>query len=457
MLKLYNTLTRKKEVFRSLKPPHVGLYACGPTVYDYAHLGHFRAYVFVDILRRVLEYNGFRVKHVMNITDVGHLVGDQDLGKDKMEVGAKREKKTVWEIAKFYTKDFFEAMEKLNVKKPHIVCQATEHIQEMIGLVKKIEKNGFAYQISDGIYFDTSKLPDYGKLAGLDIEGLKEGARVEPNPEKRHLTDFALWRFSAKGKKRAMEWGSPWERGFPGWHIECTAMSVKYLGEEFDIHTGGVDHIPVHHTNEIAQAQGAFGHDVVRYWLHNEFLLVEGKKMSKSLGNIYNIHDVIARGFDPLALRYLFLTAHYQRKMNFTWKALEAAQKALWKLRERVSAISKNKRKGEEKYKKMLKEAINDNLDTPRALAIVWEMIKKSEGGGNLLLDFDKVLGLCLAQTKVKIKIPKEIKALVEEREKLRKEKKWQEADMIRRKVEKLGWKIEDTEKGTKIKKIEML
>lgn len=466
MLKLYNTLTRKKEEFKPVKPSEVGLYACGPTVYDYAHLGHFRAYVFVDILRRSLEYSGFQVKHVMNITDVGHLMSDQDIGEDKMEVGAKREKKTVREIAKFYTDDYFSAMEKLNVLRPQVVCQATEHIEEMIDLVKKIEKNGFAYKISDGIYFDTSKLADYGKLAGLDIEGLREGARVEANPEKKNPTDFALWRFSPKGEKRTMEWDSPWGRGFPGWHIECTAMGVKYLGEEFDIHTGGVDHIPIHHTNEIAQAQGAFGHDVVRFWMHNEFLLVEGKKMSKSLRNIFNIHDVEKRGFDPLALRYLFLTTHYRKRMNFTWKSLEGAQQALRNLHRSSSGVegsrpARSAARGDtpevKSWQRRFLGAINDDLNTPQALAIVWDLLKAKiadKDKRKLLLDFDRVLGLKLGERRTVEKIPDEVQELIEEREKLRKQKKWGDADKVRQKIEKTGWGIEDTAEGPKIKKI---
>lgn len=465
MFKLYNTLTRKKEEFKPLKPPKVGLYACGPTVYAYAHLGHFRAYVFVDVLCRALEYSGYQVKHVMNVTDVGHLVGDQDLGEDKMEVGAKREKRTVEEIAKFYTDDFFAAMEKLNVLRPQVVCKATEHIQEMINLVKKIEKNGFTYRISDGLYFDTSKLADYGKLAGLDVEGLREGARVEANPEKKNPTDFALWRFSPNppvgGQKRQMEWQSPWGVGFPGWHIECTAMGVKYLGEEFGIHTGGVDHIPIHHTNEIAQAQGALGHDVVRFWLHNEFLLVEGKKMSKSLRNIFNIHDVEKRGFDPLSLRYLFLTTHYRKRMNFTWKSLEGAQRALKKLRDSSSGVDRVKRdkgdtSGVESWQNKFGKAISDDLNTPQALAILWDLLKAKVADKDkreLLLDFDRVLGLKLGERRAVEKIPDEVQELIKEREKFRKQKKWQDADKMRQKIEKLGWRIEDTAEGPKLGK----
>lgn len=470
MLKLYNTLTRKKEEFRPIKRFQVGLYACGPTVYDYAHLGHFRAYVFVDVLRRVLEYNTYKVKQVMNITDVGHLVGDRDLGKDKIELGAEREKKTAREIADFYTDDFFKAIEGLNVLKPQIVCKASEHIQEMIDLVRKIEANGFTYRTSKGIYFDTSKLSDYGKLAGLDIEGLKEGARVEADSEKKNPTDFALWRFSPKKQKRAMEWDSPWGKGFPGWHIECTAMSVNYLGERYDIHTGGVDHIAVHHTNEIAQAQGAFGRDIVRFWLHNEFLLVNGKKMSKSLGNIYKMNDILERGFEPLALRYLFLTAHYRNRMNFTWQSLEGAGRALEKLRElvadangrtatlRVQNLAEDTVAGLEarRWQSKFVKFLNDDLNTPKALALVWDLLKAAiskKDKRELIDEFDRVLGLKLME-RTETRIPQEVKILVDKREDWRRKKKWEEADKIRDKIKEMGWEVEDTEEGTKTRKV---
>jgi len=344
-MNLYNTLTRKKEHFKPIKQNQVKLYACGPTVYDFVHIGHFRAYIFIDVLRRALKYNGFDVKHVMNITDVGHLTDDADAGEDKIEKKALQEKKTVWDIAKFYTDDFFSAMKALNVQKPDIVCKATDHISEMIKMVQRIEKNGYAYRISDGIYFDTSKLRDYGKLARLDIVQLQEGARVEPNPEKKNSTDFALWKFSPKDVKRQMEWKSPWGVGFPGWHIECTAMAVKYLGIKIDIHTGGIDHIPVHHTNEIAQTQGAYGRDIVRFWLHNEFLLVDGKKMSKSKKNFYRLSDVVKQRISPLAVRYFFLQAHYRIPVNFTWAALGSAQSGLNNLYDKIreTQISKLK------------------------------------------------------------------------------------------------------------------
>ncbi|MFH8080661.1 MAG: cysteine--tRNA ligase [Candidatus Aenigmatarchaeota archaeon] len=493
MLFLYNTLGRKKMPFKPIKDKIVKMYSCGPTVYDYTHLGHFRAYVFVDVLKRVLKYNNYKVKHVMNITDVGHLTSDADTGEDKMEKGARREGKSVWEIAEFYTKDFFDAMEKLNVEKPDIICKATDHIKEMAEMVQKIIDNDYAYVISDGIYFDTSKLKDYGKLAGFKPEELKAGARVEFNEEKRNPTDFALWKFTAKDQKRQMEWENEFffrpnqidvgkiiayaqenpnikiektgkkfkltVRGFPGWHIECSAMSTKYLGKVFDIHTGGVDHIPVHHTNEIAQSQAALKKESVKFWLHNEFVLVENQKMSKSLQNFYTMHDIISRGFDPLSLRYLFLTAHYRSKINFTWDSLKAAENAYKSLKEKIASLDASK-KGERKkikdYKKKFLEFINDDLDTPRALALLWQMLKDEQLGDRekyeLALDFDKVFGLKLDQSK--IDIPKEILDLAEKRLKARKEKNWKLADELREEIKRRGYKIEDTEDGYKIFKL---
>jgi len=463
-IKLFNTMGRKKQLFKPLKDKEVRMYSCGPTVYDYAHLGHFRAYVFVDVLKRVLEYNGFKVKHVMNITDVGHLTSDADTGEDKMEKGAKREGKTVWEIAEFYTKDFFDAMDKLNVKKANVICKATDNIKEMIEFIKKIEKNGYAYRTSDGIYFDTSKLKDYGKLAGLDINGLKEGARVEPNPEKRNPTDFALWKFSPKDSKRQMEWPSPWGIGFPGWHIECSAMSIKYLGDQIDIHTGGVDHIPIHHTNEIAQSQGALKKETVRFWLHNEFVLINNQKMSKSLNNFYTMRDIINKGFDPLALRYLLLTSHYRSKLNFTWESLQSAQNSLNTLRENIILLQKPDKKKSDKrkineYKKKFLEFINDDLNTPYAISLLWKLIRDEDEISNkdkykLIMDFDRVFGLNLKDIKeVKIKVPKEIQKLIKEREDARKRKDWKRADEIREEIRAKGYVIEDSKDGVKISK----
>ncbi len=489
----YNTLTKKKEEFKPLNPREVGLYSCGPTVYDYTHIGHLRTYVFVDILKRVLRYNGFKVRHVMNITDVGHLTSEADTGDDKMEAGARREGKTVWEIARFYSDYFFKVMAKMNVSRADVVCKATDHIKEMVELVKRLEEKGFTYKTFDGIYFDTSKLPDYGKLAGLDIEGLKEGARVEKNPEKKNPTDFALWKFSpstlrqladrsgqAPVKKRQMEWQSPWGVGFPGWHIECSAMSMKYLGETIDIHTGGIDHIPLHHTNEIAQSEAATGKPFVKYWLHAGHLLIEGEKMSKSLGNFYRLEDVEKRGFHPMALRYLFLTAHYRSTMNFQWSALEGAGKAWERLKEKFSIfnfqfsnkeqrtmLSQEKMAKLDEFKKRFNKYINNDLDMPKVLALVWQVVKSNipdYDKRDLLVEWDEVLGLGLGSVGATGRSPKltgvgaqqvapEIKLLIKKREHLRRKEKWEEADELREQIEEKGYRVEDGEEGTKVKK----
>lgn len=462
-IKFFNTMSRQKEIFKPIIPGQVKMYSCGPTVYVYAHIGHFRAYVFVDVLRKVLKYNGFKLNHVMNITDVGHLTSDADTGEDKIESKAKKEGKSAWEIAEFYTKDFFDAMEKLNIEKPEIICKATDHIQDMINLVKKIEENGFTYKTSDGIYFNTSLLPDYGKLAGLDIEGLKEGARVEKNPEKKNPTDFALWKF-AKGKRRQMEWKSPWgDHSFPGWHIECTAMSMRYLGEVYDIHTGGVDHIPVHHTNEIAQAEAATGKEFVNYWMHNEFVNINKEKMSKSKGNIFNMNDIIKQGYDPLALRYLFLTAHYRSKINFTWESLKSAENTLETLRENVrllqeSGLGETDNKKIIEYKNQFLEFVNDDLNTAEAISLMWKLIREEneisdKGKHNLILEFDRIFGLKLGDIKIEDKIPKKIQELIGERKQARENKNYKKADEIRDQLEKLGYVLQDTKDGVKIRK----
>ncbi|OYT43681.1 MAG: cysteine--tRNA ligase [Candidatus Aenigmarchaeota archaeon ex4484_56] len=460
-LKLYNTLTRKKEIFKPLKDNIVGLYSCGPTVYSYAHIGHFRTYIFVDTLKRVLRYNNYRVKHVMNITDVGHLTSDADTGEDKLEKEARIEKKNVWEIAEYYTKDFFNAMEKLNVEKPDIVCKATEHIQDMLKFIEKIEEKGYTYRTSDGIYFDTSKLDDYGKLARLNIKGLEKGKRVEFK-EKRNVTDFALWKFSPKDKKRQMEWESKWGVGFPGWHIECSAMSMKYLGEVFDIHTGGVDHIPIHHTNERAQAKAVIGKEFVRYWLHNELVMVDGEKMSKSKRNFLNMEDIEKRGFDPISLRYLFLATHYRAKLNFTLDSLKGSENALNTLRYHMLLLQRpdNEKSNVEKikeYKKQFLEFINNDLNTPKAISLMWKLIRdekeiNNEDKYNLILDFDRIFGLKLEEVK-SLKLPDEIVKLVEEREKARKNRDWKEADKIREVLKKKGYLIDDTPDGPIVRK----
>jgi len=462
----FNTLTRKKEELVPVEKGKVKMYCCGPTVYWYAHVGNFRTYVFEDVLRRVLEFNDFKVEHVMNITDVGHLTSDADTGEDKMEVGARRERKTVWEIAEFYAKAFFEDAEELNILKPTVICKATDHISDMIGLIRKLEKKGYTYIIDDGVYFDTSRLKDYGKLTGMDFEGLNEtlkaGARVEFNPQKRNITDFGLWLFSPKGKKRQMEWDSPWGVGFPGWHIECSAMSMKYLGENFDIHCSAIDHIPIHHTNEIAQSEGATGKKVVNYWLHGAFLVFgEKTRMAKSKGKVITVQNLIEEGFDPLAFRYLCLTAHYRSELIFTWESLQASQKALFTLREHMRKLSENlegeikKTLKAEEYRKEFLEAVNDDLNMPKALTVVWKLVRDEKEVSNrekycLLLEFDKILALDLTREVTEEKLPEEAEALIRKREEARRAKDWKTADNIREQLKAMGIMIEDTPQGVK-------
>ena len=385
MIQLYNTLTRNKEEFKPLKDKKVGLYTCGPTVYFFAHIGNLRSYIFSDILKRVLEYNGFKVNHIMNITDVGHLTSDSDDGEDKVEAGAKKENKTAKEITEFYTKAFQEDLKKLNIQSPSKWLKATNYIKEQIELIKVLEQKHFVYKTSDGIYFDASKLKNYGKLANLQKQEIKPGARVEIISEKKNPTDFALWKLSPVNTKRQQEWNSPWGTGFPGWHTECVAMSIKYLGIPFDIHTGGIDHIQIHHTNEIAQAEAAFSKNLANFWLHNEFLTLSGGKMAKSEGNIYTIDSLIEKGFNPLTYRYLCLTAHYRTQLNFSFEALEAAKNALENLYQKIIELKSDNKKlntNKEKldnYKQRFLDYVNDDLNTAQALALIWDLLKDSE------------------------------------------------------------------------------
>lgn len=453
---LTNTLTHQKEKFVPINSPNVGMYTCGPTVYLNAHIGHMRKYLMDDVLVRVLKANGYQVTQVMNITDVGHLVSDADTGEDKMEKSAKVAGKSVWDLAKFYEKQFFDSTKALNINRPDVVCKATDHIQEQIDLIKKLEEKGFTYKTGDGIYFDTSKFKNYGVLTGGKA-GIRPGTRIEMG-DKKNPTDFALWKFSPKDEKRQMEWDSPWGTGFPGWHIECSAMSMKYLGEQFDIHTGGEDHIAIHHTNEIAQSEAATGKSpFVRYWLHTAFLTVDGAKMSKSLGNFYTIDDVIKKGFDPLALRYLYLGAHYRDPLNFTWESLKASQAALSKLKSLVAnlksqndrtVLSEEKEKKVDDYRNQFMEAVNDDLNTSKALAVLWEMLKSNIPGEDkydLVMSFDEILGLKLSEvTDNKPQIPGNIQILIDQRQKFRKEGKYEEADKIRDQIQKLGFSVSD-------------
>lgn len=464
-MKIYNTLTRKKDVFEPINKDYIGLYTCGPTVYNYAHIGNLRTYVFEDILKRVLLYNHYKVKHVMNITDVGHLTSDEDEGEDKMDVAVKREKRTPGEIADFYTQAFKKDLSKLNILEPDIWCKATEHISDMVKLIERIEKNGYSYVGETGnVYFDTSKFTGYGILAKLDLENLKAEARTEIDEGKKHPQDFVLW-FSTKGSKfkgHILKWGSPWGEGWPGWHIECSAMSMKYLGETFDIHCGGADHIPVHHTNEIAQSESATGHKWVNYWLHGEFLIMKKGKMAKSKGDFITLQTLTDKNYDTLTFRYMCLNTHYRKKLNFAFEGLDSAQNALSTLKENIRILKEKDngqtRQGEiEDYRKKFLEAINDDLNMPKALDIIWKLIRDEKNISNqdklrILGEFDKVLGLDLDKVEVSIKIPEEISALINKREEYRKKKDWLMADQVRDEIKQKGYVVEDSPQGIRCK-----
>ena len=459
MFHFYNTLTRQKEEFKPIKSGQVGLYTCGPTVYWFAHIGNWRSYIFSDILRRSLECGGFTVNQIINITDVGHLVGDGDEGEDKMIVAMKREGKSAYDIARFYEAAFFADRDKLNILPAEVYPRATEHVAEQIELVKKLEENSFTYKTTDGIYFDTSKLPEYGRLSGQRAEEKQGGARVELG-EKKSPTDFALWKFSPADSKREMEWDSPWGVGFPGWHLECSAMSKKYLGVPFDIHTGGEDHISVHHENEIAQTQGSDGVLEANVWMHNAFLMVDGGKMSKSLGNIYTLAQLEEKGIEPLAFRLFCLGAHYRAKLNFTFEAVHAAQNALNKLRETIRSWDAPNLEICEEYAKKFTKAIEDDLNTPQALAVMWEMLGgetccETAAKAATLLEFDKIFGLCLDEYIGKpIEVPSEVVALLKIRETARAEKNWSESDRLRDEIATLGFVVEDSPQGQKVKNV---
>jgi len=463
MLRLYNTLTRKIEDFKPINPPQVNMYTCGPTVYEYSHIGHMRRYVGDDILIRTLEFNNYKVKQVMNITDVGHLTSDSDTGEDKMEKGARKFGMSVWDIAKKFEKQFFNSSGALNIRTPNIVMRATDYIKEQIVFIQSLEKKGYTYKIDDGIYFDTSKFKNYDKLRGKEAsEGLKEGARIDIVKGKKNPTDFALWKFSPKGSRRRMEWESPWGVGFPGWHIECSTMAIKGLNTEtLDIHTGGIDHIRIHHTNEIAQSESATGKKFVKYWVHHNFLHVDGAKMSKSIGNIWTVEEIVKRGFDPLALRYLYLQTHYRAEMNFTWESLQAAQIAYKRLIEEVSEF-KNPKIGCAEYEENFLDAINDDLNMAKALSVVWNLLRSDypdNAKAESIFKMDQVLGLDLEKARekrkqIKIIVPAQVKKLIEERQQLRKRGSYTQADHIRNKIKKLGYNIKDTEKGVEIERI---
>jgi cysteinyl-tRNA synthetase len=460
-MQFYNTRTRTKEDFTPIQDKKVGLYTCGPTVYHHAHIGNMRAYVFADLLRRSLELAGYNVNHVMNITDVGHLVSDGDDGEDKMEVGKKREGLNAWQIAEKYTDSFFSHCEKLNIKRPTTVCKATDHIEQQISLVKALEERGLTYVIEDGVYFDTSKFQSYGEMAKLDIEGLQGGARVVDTGKKSN-TDFALWKFSPKDAVRDMEWDSPWGKGFPGWHIECSAMSMHYLGDQFDIHTGGIDHIPVHHTNEIAQSEGATGKaPFVNYWLHCEFLQFGDQvKMSKSKGDTLTIDSLEDKGYDPLAYRYLMLTAHYRSPVKFTWESLDSAQKTLKRLRVQAIAIqSEANGKSQETtahidtFKNALLDDLNSAIVIAELHAVIGDQNLSAPEKLYILNVFEDTLQIGLFQKEAKANIPADVTELAQARKAARDNKDWAESDRLRDAIANKGFVVKDTPDGFEIKK----
>lgn len=466
-LSFYNTLSKEKEKFVPIEKNKVRMYSCGPTVYSYAHIGNFRTYVFVDTLRRVIKYNGFELKHVMNITDVGHLESDADEGEDKMEKAARKENRDPYEIAKFYTDAFLKDMDRLNIQRPEIITKATDNIEQMIEYVQEIIKNGYAYETSKGIYFDISKLDKYPVLSNRCLEDQIAGARVDVDPEKKNPYDFALW--IKAPENHIMKWESPWGLSYPGWHLECSTMGRRFLGEVFDIHTGGVDHIPTHHENEIAQAKGATGKIPARIWMHCEYLLVDNGKMSKSLGNTYTISQLQEKGIAPLAFRLFCFTSHYRNKLNFTFEGAYGAQKALERLYDGYVKNANGTDIVEEsvikEYKDKFDNFVNDDMNIPGAMSVVWEVVrnaKKSSQFSKLLLEFDKVLGLDIINSEKYLEefknsqaeeLSDEIKELVEQRKQARANKDWSKSDELRDLIISKGYSIKDTKDGIIVKK----
>ncbi len=462
-LYLYNTLTRRKEEFVPIRPGEAGLYTCGPTVYNFAHIGNLRTYVFEDVLKRVLVLNGYRVRHVMNITDVGHLTGDRDMGEDKIETGSRREGKTAWDIAEFYTRAFKQDIAQLNILEPTVWCKATDSIPEQIDLIRALEEKGFTYRTGDGLYFDTARFPGYARLSSQNLDALQEGARVEKNPEKRSPTDFALWKFSPVGVRRQMEWDSPWGVGFPGWHIECSAMSMKFLGEQLDIHCGGIDHIDIHHTNEIAQSEAATGRKFFNFWMHGAFLNIQGgKKMAKSEENFLTLANaLVKRGLPPLAYRFAAFLTHYRKPMEYSDASIQAAKNGLEHLcnqvRELASAGARAAASAADPgFREKFLEAVNDDLNMPRAMAVVQEMLKSDLAPGAkraTVLEFDRVLGLDLDRVDRREELPAEVQQLVEARAGARASKNWAESDRLRDEIQARGYTVKDTRAGMKLLK----
>ncbi len=455
VIKFHNTLSGRKEVFEPITAREVRMYNCGPTVYNYVHLGNLRSGVFSDVLRRTLEYNNFQVTQVMNITDIGHLRSDADEGEDKMTGALRREGKplsleSLKDLADFYTSSFLVDLNKLNIERPTIMPKASENIAEDLALIARLEQKGFVYSTSDGVYFDTSKDPQYGKLGGLNLKETE--SRVGQNPQKRQGADFALWKFNSE-----LGWESPYGKGFPGWHIECSAMSMKYLGETFDIHTGGIEHIPIHHNNEIAQSESASGQSLANYWLHHGHITIDGQKISKSLGNDVYLKDLEVKNISPLAYRYWLLTSHYNTAANFTYEAVNGSQAALTRLSSHLSSSLSGKIS--EEYRQKFLAFINDDLDTPKALALVWDLLKDPQISEDdkraTILDFDRVFGLDLEKGNLPeaFQIPAEIRRLAEDRQLARLNKDWQKSDQLRQQIQENGFGIRDTEDGYKITK----
>jgi cysteinyl-tRNA synthetase len=465
-IQIYNTLTRQKEIFEPIEPGTLRMYNCGPTVYDQAHIGNMRSYVVADLIRRSFEYLGYDVTQVINITDVGHLTSDADEGEDRMLVGARRTGQDPWEIAARYTGLFFEDMARLNILQPHVAPKATEHIPDMIAFTKRLEALGYTYEIDDGIYFDVGRLERYGRLSRQSLGEMQAGARIDVNPQKRHPADFALWRKAAP--EHIMQWDSPWGRGYPGWHIECSVMSMKYLGETLDIHTGGEDHIATHHENEIAQSEAVTGKPFVNYWMHCRFLRwkEEDRRMSKSSGEFLVVEDLMERGFDPLAYRYLCLTASYRVPLTFSWEAMETAAESLSRLRDNVRRLDTETREvaatqHPAALEESFKEAIADDVNIPGALAVTWETLREANRATDLgakrallglVLDFDRALGLGLSDS-VDADVdtlPQKVAELIQQRDAARSTRDWSTADALREAIREQGYEIEDTPEGTR-------